>query len=97
MEPIARDYFAKHVAHSNITVPGQLVHSSYPFLTCSLDGLIQNSQSILEIKCPFRYLPFEQQEDSISLNIPRLQYWVQTQIQLEIADLEHAFIAQVFL
>jgi hypothetical protein len=60
-----------------------------------LDGIIENSQSILEVKCPFRHISFEDQEDGISLDIPKLQYWVQAQIQLEITDLDHAFIVQV--
>lgn len=57
---------------------GCLPHDEIPFIGASPDG-ITNEGIMLEIKCPFQREIY---------GVPPIYYWIQMQLQLEVADLE---------
>ncbi len=78
-EPLAKRWYEKRLG-VNVTDVGLMIHSQYPWLGASPDGLTSDG-ILLELKCPHRR--------KLHSNIPT-QYWVQVQIQLEVMNVDAA-------
>jgi putative phage-type endonuclease len=80
---------ALYELYNNLTVKeyGCLPHISIDYLAASPDGICDSRESnmnyhgrMLEIKCPY---------SRIITGIPKLEYYMQVQLQLEVCDLEY--------
>ncbi len=70
--------FYKKLYNTDVLEFGLLTHQNYPWLAASPDGITPNG-IMLEIKCPY---------SREIKDCPPIYYWVQMQIQLEVADLD---------
>ena len=77
LEQVATDIYCRRERKSIIEF-GLLPHPTIPFIAASPDGITPKG-IMLEIKCPFRRK---------ITGIPPFYYWVQMQLQLEVADLK---------
>ena len=84
-EPIAQDAYMK-ITKSNVTEYGCIRHKQIEHIGASPDGIVTKAEDkklvgrMLEIKCLYsRQL----------LGLPKYDYWVQMQMQLEVCDLEY--------
>ena len=66
---------------------GLITHPKYPWLGASVDAVNLTNDEILEVKCPVRKMN--------SLSKRMINAWVQTQIQLEVLNLDRAKILKV--
>lgn len=80
-EPVASAYY-EYVNQVTLGEFGCLVHPTHTFLGASPDGIVTSSKwhgRMLEIKCPFsRELT----------GIPKREYWIQCQLQMEVCQLD---------
>jgi putative phage-type endonuclease len=81
-EPVSIQYY-QHEYHTKVEEFGCITHDTYTFLGASPDGINVDETSplygrMLEIKNPFTR--------EITGN-PKLEYWVQCQVQMEVCDL----------
>lgn len=83
-EPVAKEIF-KQITGEEIVDVGLIIHSSIPWLGASPDALVL-SKKLLEIKCPFH-------RHIVSGRIP-YYYWIQTQMQMEVCDLDECYFLQ---
>ena len=83
-ESIAKRIFEK-ITDEKITDVGLIIHETIPWLGASPDALVF-SKKLLEIKCPFY-------RNIIDGHIP-YYYWIQTQIQMEVCDLDECYFLQ---
>jgi len=83
-EPIAKEIFEK-ITNEKIMDVGLIIHSSIPWLGASPDALVL-SKKLLEIKCPFH-------RHIVDGRIP-YYYWIQTQMQMEVCDLDECYFLQ---
>ena len=82
-EQVASDIYSNMV-NEDVLEFGLIIHEKYPWLAASPDG-ITPSGVMLEIKCPYRR----------KINgITPLVYWIQTQLQMEVCDLEKCDFAE---
>ena len=82
-EPVAQGYY-EYKYDATIKEYGCIPHTKYKFLGASPDGInIKNTSKrygrMLEIKCP---------TTREITGIPKKEYWIQTQLQMECCDLE---------
>ena len=77
-EPIATSIYEYDVG-TEVVEFGLLPHSTIPFLGASPDGITKNG-IMLEIKCPF---------SDRQIGVPNIGYWMQMQLQLEVADMNY--------
>jgi putative phage-type endonuclease len=61
---------------------GLLIHEKYKWLGASPDGIMCNNK-LIEIKCPYSRKIFNQ--------VP-INYWIQTQIQMEVCDIDETIL-----
>ena len=66
---------------------GLITHPKYPWLGASVDAVNLTNDEILEVKCRVRKMN--------SLSKRMINAWVQTQIQLEVLNLDRAKILKV--
>lgn len=66
---------------------GMIPHPKISFFGASPDG-ITSSGMMLEIKCPYRRQP---------TGVPKSQYWMQMQLQMECCDLDHCTFLDVVM
>ena len=83
-EPVSVMYY-EELNHTKVTEFGCIVHKDIPFLGASPDGIIVDESStlygrMLEIKNPW---------SRVINGIPKDEYWIQMQLQLEVCDLDH--------
>ena len=83
-EPVSTMYY-EEMNHAKVTEFGCIVHKDIPFLGASPDGIIVDEASplygrMLEIKNPF---------SRVINGIPKEEYWIQMQTQLEVCDLDY--------
>lgn len=83
-EPIAKEIFEK-ITNEKIMDVGLIIHSNIPWLGASPDALVL-SKKLLEIKCPFH-------RHIVDGRIP-YYYWIQTQMQMEVCDLDECYFLQ---
>lgn len=91
-EPISTMYF-EHVYNTKVGEFGCMIHKDYPFLGASPDGIVIDSNSnmygtMLEIKNPI--------SREITGN-PKLDYWVQMQLQMEVCDLDNCLFLETHI
>ncbi len=90
-EPVVKQMLEKKWS-AKIADLGRLVHTSDPHLAASPDGLIVSTPHkdrlgrLVEIKCPF--------SRKVGFDIP-FDYWVQMQIQMEVADIDECEYIEV--
>lgn len=82
-EPIASSLYERFEA-TKVNEVGLYVHPKYKWLGASPDG-ITDTGKLIEIKCIFRRYLYEE---------PPLYYWIQTQIQMEVTDLDECDLFQ---
>ena len=83
-EPVSTLYY-EEMNRTKVTEFGCIVHKDIPFLGASPDGIVTDEASplygrMLEIKNPF---------SRIINGIPKDEYWIQMQMQLEVCDLDY--------
>ena len=83
-EPIAKKIF-EEITNEKIMDVGLIIHSTIPWLGTSPDAIVL-SKKLLEIKCPFH-------RHIIDGRIP-YYYWIQTQMQMEVCDLDECYFLQ---
>jgi putative phage-type endonuclease len=79
-EPVAKAYY-EYVNDVKVSEYGCVIHSQYPYLGASPDGIVTSSKwygRMLEIKCPYT---------REITGIPKREYWIQCQIQMEVCGL----------
>lgn len=81
LEPIARDLISKQIGVK--FMPGVFVKD---FQIASLDGICQNNEFMVEIKCPGK----DDHDCALKLNVPA-HYYPQLQHQLMVMDLKEMF------
>ena len=83
-EPVAKKLF-EDIKSCSVRDLGLLWHKSIPWLGASPDGIFEHNNfvNLLEIKCPI--------SKHIGEEIPE-EYWVQCQIQMEVADIEQTIL-----
>lgn len=70
--------FYENISQERVLEFGLLFHENIKWLACSPDGITEDGK-MLEIKCPYKR----------NINgIPPFYYWIQVQIQLEVANLD---------
>lgn len=90
-EPVIKQ-IVEYKDHCKIYESGRLVHATNPKLAASPDGIIESSPHkhqvgrLIEIKCPY--------SRKIGGEIP-FDYWVQMQIQMEVADIDECEYIEV--
>jgi putative phage-type endonuclease len=77
-EQIAIDIYKQQTRYVVHPV-GLIQHATIPFLGASPDGIVNNGERLIEIKCP--------RKRKITENVPDY-YWIQVQIQLEVCNIE---------
>lgn len=75
-EPALRFY--ESLTGKSVLEFGLMLHDTIPYLAASPDGICTDG-TMLEIKCPYRRR---------ITGLPPIYYWMQTQIQLEVAKLD---------
>ncbi|CAG9761319.1 unnamed protein product [Ceutorhynchus assimilis] len=90
-EDVARKTYS-HKFKVNVASAGLFIHSKYPFIAASPDGLVGDSK-IIEIKCPYKIRDFDPNScdldflDTTNENINKKHtYYYQIQGALEITD-----------
>ena len=83
-ESVSTMYY-EEMNNTTVTEFGCIVHKDIPFLGASPDGIIVDETSplygrMLEIKNPF---------SRVITGIPKDEYWIQMQMQLEVCDLDY--------
>jgi putative phage-type endonuclease len=72
---------------------GLIPHPTLDWLGASPDGITSQGR-MLEIKCPFSRIPKELKE---GISIPKMQYWVQMQIQMECCGFDECDYADIMI
>jgi putative phage-type endonuclease len=83
-EPVSKMYY-EYFYKTVVTEYGCIAHDTLPFIGASPDGINTSALSplygrMLEIKNPF---------SRVITGIPKNEYWVQCQLQMEVCDLEN--------
>jgi len=83
-EPVSTMYY-EEVNNTKVTEFGCIIHKDIHFLGASPDGIVVDATSslygrMLEIKNPF---------SRVINGIPKDEYWIQMQMQLEVCDLDY--------
>lgn len=82
-EPISQMYY-EYINNCEITEYGCIPHSNYKFLGASPDGIVTKSQNPELLG---RMLEIKNIVNREITGIPKHEYWVQTQLQMECCDL----------
>jgi len=82
-EPVSIAYYC-HVNKTQIQGYGCIVHPNYPFIGASPDGI-----NVLETaSCYGRMLEIKNPYSREISGIPKEEYWIQCQVQMEVCDLD---------
>lgn len=84
-EPVSQLYY-EYMYKCKIREYGCIPHSTYDFLGASPDGIVVESQENPQLVG--RMLEIKNVVSRNITGIPKLEYWVQTQLQMECCDLE---------
>jgi hypothetical protein len=91
-EPISVMYF-EHCYNTKVGEFGCMIHKKYPFMGASPDGIIIDTKSnlygtMLEIKNPIT---------REITGTPKMDYWVQMQLQMEVCDLDNCLFLETHI
>lgn len=91
-EPLSVMYF-EHYYNTKVGEFGCMIHKDFPFLGASPDGIVTDKNShlygtMLEIKNPITR--------EITGN-PKMEYWVQMQMQMEVCDLDNCLFLETHI
>ena len=82
-EPVSVMYY-EQLHKTKVTEFGCIPHADYPFIGASPDGIVVDEESslygrMLEIKNPY---------SRVITGIPKDEYWIQMQLQMEVCDMD---------
>jgi len=75
---------------------GMIPHPTLDWLGASPDGITSQGRMI-EIKCPYSRIPKEKHTEEGLVAVPKMQYWVQMQIQMECCKLDDCDFVDVMI
>ena len=81
-EPISTQYY-EHINNTTVTEFGCIPHDKFPFLAASPDGIVCDEKSNLY----GRMLEIKNVVSREITGIPKMEYWIQMQLQMEVCDL----------